>query len=84
MSEERRAEIIRDNIAHAGRAANAADRRLMGSSSREPEEDEHGFVELGNYRLSGMVWRPSKDEDPPKRTPYRPDLPLPWLEGRAS
>lgn len=84
MSEERRAEILRDNARHACRSADAADRNLMGSSSRGPQEDEDGFVTLENYRIPGMVWQSPKDEDPPKRTPYRPDVPLPWLDGRAS
>lgn len=85
ISEERRAEILRDNTRHACRQADLADRTLMGSSSRAPEEDEDGFVTRDNYRIPGMVWkRLTVEDDPPKRTPYRPDLPLPWLEGRAS
>lgn len=78
MSEQRRAEILRDNIAHASRQADAADLRCMDGARRGPLEDEDGFVAEENYRPPGMAWKPPADEV------YREGGPLSWLMGEAA
>lgn len=83
--EQRKARQVGDESRRKCAEADAADRALVGSSARAHPEDENGFVNLRNYKIPGMAWTPpAVEKDPPKRTPYRPDLPLPWLEGRAS